>query len=163
MHSLFFVMDRDEVTVEAIKGLGPASVHSFEVLICDGSFVDYAYSQRHRRFSTPLFEGHGIEVVEHGIPVSIEGTANKNQAVWLVDFLEGSGHRIDNAVGSAHVDADRSPDANVEFTHRVGEAVRSPPLGNRFRIGPHFEDKIPGRVEHPRNGEIPSSEFRRRR
>jgi hypothetical protein len=57
-------------------------------------------------------------------------------------------HRIDGAVGRAHVDADGAAGPDIELADRIREALRAPPLRHAIGIGPRREHSLERRIEH---------------
>src|SRR5260370_7915529 len=80
----------------------------------------------------------------------VHGVVGKEEALRRHDFAKLALQRIDVSVGTAHMDADRAADANIDLANRIGEPLGSPPLRELTGIRPSPEDRRARRVEHAR-------------
>src|SRR5262249_6972060 len=103
--------------------------------------------QCHCGFATAFDERDRREAFDNGFVRRIDGDIGKDEPLGPDDFAELAPHRIDAAVGAAHMDADRTANPRVDLANRIGKAFGSPPLRELAGIGPGLEHQCAGRIE----------------
>src|SRR5262249_56832464 len=93
-------------------------------------------------------ERHGLREL-HRLHV-ITAVMAVDDAFRRNNFIEGDAVLIVAAIGSVHDEAPYAAGTKIIRLRRGGEAVRSPPLREVLRIGPHREHQCARRIEHAR-------------
>lgn len=93
-----------------------------------------------------------IDVVERDRHVkrdrAVIGTVRVDEAFRFFDFDEDDPVGVVGAVGAVHGEAPDAAGTDIHFVDRIGEAPRSPPVHDVFRIGPGSPDQFTWRVEY---------------
>src|SRR4029077_4185254 len=84
----------------------------------------------------------------------------EDDALGRDDFPEFAFHRIDVAVRTAHMDADRTADTHVNLANRISKPFGSPPLRELIGVGPSLEHEHARRMEHGSDGDLAFGRFR---
>src|SRR5271169_566622 len=140
--------------LQLVDALRPAVFHALQVFHRELHHRRTPRMQGQRDPAAFLREGNGREPFRDVIAVAVQRVVCENKPLRRYDLADLAVHRIDGAIGRAHVDADGAADACIELADRIGKAFRPPPLCQRRGIGPGRKHPRARRVEGARDGDF---------
>src|SRR4051794_3030038 len=104
-----------------------------------------------------LGERDGGDILEQGVALLVlDGPYRHDQALWRDDLWKGALHRVNCAVGAAHVYEDSAPRPGVQLAYGVGEHPGAPPLRHLLGVGPCLEHQLSRGVDDACDDQVAS-------